>query len=87
MLGDAAYGNDTKFRDGITDLGLLYVCIRHPVIRNAVAAMAGTITQEEMERNGLSSHIITTQRTAPSPDRLRAGDESAGFRLEDTSFV
>jgi SRSO17 transposase len=25
VLGDAAYGNDTKFRDGITDLDLLYV--------------------------------------------------------------
>jgi SRSO17 transposase len=25
ILADAAYGNDTKFRDGITDLGLLYV--------------------------------------------------------------
>ena len=25
VLGDAGYGNDTKFRDGITDLDLLYV--------------------------------------------------------------
>jgi SRSO17 transposase len=25
VLADAAYGNDTKFRDGITELGLLYV--------------------------------------------------------------
>ena len=25
VLGDAAYGNDTKFRDGLTDLDLLYV--------------------------------------------------------------
>lgn len=25
VLADAGYGNDTKFRDGITDLGLLYV--------------------------------------------------------------
>ena len=25
ILADAAYGNDTKFREGITELGLLYV--------------------------------------------------------------
>ncbi len=25
VLADAAYGNDTKFRDGITELGLLYI--------------------------------------------------------------
>ena len=25
VLADAAYGNDTKFREGITELGLLYV--------------------------------------------------------------
>jgi SRSO17 transposase len=25
VLGDAAYGNDTKFRDGVTELGLLYI--------------------------------------------------------------
>ena len=25
VLGDAGYGNDTQFRDGVTALGLLYV--------------------------------------------------------------
>ena len=61
VLGDADYGNDTKFRDGVTHLDLLYVCIRYPIIGHGVAAAARTFAQAEMEGNGPPIDIIATQ--------------------------
>ena len=57
VLADAAYGNDTGFRDGVTELG--FVRSGYPVLGECVETRPGTATQTEVERNRTSHQAVT----------------------------
>src|SRR6266404_2369020 len=62
VLADAAYGTDTKFREEITDLGLLYVV----GIMSSVTVETGsrTASGSDLERTGTADKISSPHPTA-----------------------
>lgn len=50
VLADAGYGDDTSFRDGITELGILYAVGIRPAT-TIVGARRCATTAESMERS------------------------------------
>jgi SRSO17 transposase len=68
VLANAAYGNDTEFREGITELGLLYIL----GIQSSVSVWKlgqAPLPKAEVERNRTPHQAAATRSTAHSGGR------------------
>jgi len=80
LLTDAAYGNDTAFREGLTELGLLYVV----GIQSSSACEARSRTLPKRKWKGIGRPTKLLRRDGHTIRlRTRVGDELTGLRLED----
>ena len=81
VLTDAAYGNDSGFRDGITELGLLYVV----GIQSSVSVWKrgqAPLSKRKWKGIGRPTKLLRSD-AQHTPLRARVGDEPAFLRLED----
>ena len=86
VLADAAYGNDTGFREGITELGLL-LRSGYPVVRERGETRPGTAAQAKVERKRTSTQASAARSATCTDFRERVGPHPAAQEVERSELA
>ena len=86
VLADAAYGTDTKFREELTDLGLLYSRGDH-VLGDGMEAGSRTAACSDLERTGTAHEISSPQPTACPRYGKESGSGVAPASVEESMLA
>ena len=82
VLADAAYGTDTKFREGITELELLYV-VGIQSYGDRLEAGRRTVAEARLEGDRASAETAAAEPEASTGLGPRTGARAAGVGLEE----